>query len=78
VLLASGGIYTEGSPIRDRDIATEYPRLILNVIGITDVMFVSGGGAKVVDLGERTMDAFLSSLRPQIRKAAAARVSQDT
>jgi FMN-dependent NADH-azoreductase len=71
VLLASGGIYTQGSPIRDRDIATAYLRLILNVIGITDVTFVSGGGAKVVDLGERTMDAFLSSLRPEIRKAAA-------
>jgi FMN-dependent NADH-azoreductase len=70
VLLASGGIYAEGSPIRDRDIATAYLRLILNVIGITDVTFVSGGGAKVVDLGERTMDAFLSGLRPQIRKAA--------
>jgi FMN-dependent NADH-azoreductase len=39
VLLASGGIYTEGSPIRDRDIATEYPRLILNAISITDVTF---------------------------------------
>ena len=71
VLVASGGIYTEGSPIRDRDIATAYLRLILNVIGITDVTFVSGGGAKVVDLGERTMDAFLSGLRPEIRKAAA-------
>ena len=71
VLVASGGIYTEGSPIRDRDVATAYLRLILNVIGITDVTFVSGGGAKVVDLGERTMDAFLSGLRPEIRKAAA-------
>jgi FMN-dependent NADH-azoreductase len=71
VLLASGGIYTEGSPIRNRDIATAYLQLILNVIGITDVTFVSGGGAKVVDLGELTMDAFLSGLRPEIRKAAA-------
>ena len=71
VLVASGGIYTEGSPIRDRDIATAYLRLILNVIGITDVTLVSGGGAKAVDLGERTMDAFLSGLRPEIRQAAA-------
>ena len=52
-------------------VATAYLRLILNVIGITDVTFVSGGGAKVVDLGERTMDAFLSGLRQQIQKAAA-------
>ncbi|MCW6512953.1 FMN-dependent NADH-azoreductase, partial [Lichenifustis flavocetrariae] len=52
VLLASGGVYTEGSPIRDRDIASQYLRLILNVIGITDVTFIAAGGAKAVDLGE--------------------------
>ena len=72
VLLASGGIYTEGSPIRDRDIATQYLRLILGVIGITDVTFVAGGGAKAVDLGEQTMDGFVASVEPQIERAAAA------
>tara|TARA_R110001583_G_scaffold195429_1_gene373269 strand:- start:634 stop:1278 length:645 start_codon:yes stop_codon:yes gene_type:complete len=71
VLLASGGIYTEGSPIRDRDIATQYLRLILNVIGITDVTVVAGGGAKVVDLQEQTMDVFLAKLQPDIELAAA-------
>lgn len=71
VLLASGGIYTEGSPIRDRDIATLYLRLILNVIGITDVTFVAGGGAKVVDLQEETMDDFIAKLGREIRAAAA-------
>ena len=54
VLMASGGVYTEGSPIRDRDIATLYLRLILKVIGIEDVTFVAAGGTKVVDLGEKT------------------------
>ncbi len=72
VLLASGGIYTEGSPIRDRDIATQYLRLILNVIGITDVTVVAGGGAKAVDLREQTMDGFLDQLQPRIEEAAAA------
>ena len=72
VLLASGGVYTEGSPIRDRDIATQYLRLILKVIGITDVTVVAGGGAKVVDLGEQTMDGFIASVEPEIGRAAAA------
>ena len=72
VLLASGGIYTEGSPIRDRDIATQYLRLILNVIGITDVTVIAGGGAKVVDMGEQTMDGFLARVEPEIERAAAA------
>ncbi len=72
VLLASGGVYTDGSPIRDRDIATQYLRLILNVIGITDVTVVAGGGAKVVDMGEQTMDGFIASVEPEIKHAAAA------
>ncbi|WP_375287104.1 FMN-dependent NADH-azoreductase, partial [Sphingomonas sp.] len=59
VLMASGGVYTEGSPIRDRDVATQYLRLILGVIGITDVTFVAGGNAKSVDMGETTMAGFI-------------------
>lgn len=72
VLLASGGVYTEGSPIRDRDIATQYLELILNVIGITDVTIVAGGGAKAVDLGEATMDSFVGQLALNLEQAAAA------
>ena len=71
VLLASGGVYTEGSPIRDRDIATQYLRLVLGVIGITDVTVVAGGGAKAVDMRETTMDGFIGTLQPAIEAAAA-------
>ena len=70
ILLASGGVYTEESPIRNRDIATQYLRLILNVIGITDVTIVAGGGAKVVDMGKETMDGFLARIEPDIERAA--------
>ena len=72
VLLASGGVYTEGSPIRDRDIATQYLRLILNVIGITDVTVIAGGNAKAVDMGEQTMGVFIAGLKEEIRRSAAA------
>ncbi|MGV8843105.1 MAG: FMN-dependent NADH-azoreductase [Pseudomonas sp.] len=70
VLLASGGIYTEGSPIQDRDIATQYLRLILNVIGISDVTFIAAGGAKAVDIGEVGRDEFLSKFDDQIERAS--------
>ena len=70
VLMASGGVYTEGSPIRDRDIATMYLRLILKVIGIDDVTFVAAGGSKVVDLGQSSREEFLSSFAPAITSAA--------
>ena len=72
VLLASGGVYTEGSPIRDRDIASQYLRLILNVIGITDVTFIAAGGAKAVDLGEVSRDDYLGKFHTEIEGAAAA------
>ena len=71
VLMASGGVYTEGSPIQDRDIATQYLRLILKVIGITDVTVIAAGGAKVVDLGEVTRETFLERFDPEIEKQAA-------
>lgn len=72
VLIASGGVYTEGSPIRDRDIATMYLRLILKVIGIEDVTFIAAGGSKVVDLGEKTREEFLSTFTPALSAAARA------
>nr|WP_321985237.1 NAD(P)H-dependent oxidoreductase [uncultured Lichenicoccus sp.] len=71
VLLASGGVYTEGSPIRDRDIATQYLRLILKVIGITDVTFIAAGNAKAVDLGQIGRDDFLAKFQSEIEAEAA-------
>jgi FMN-dependent NADH-azoreductase len=71
VLMASGGVYTEGSPIRDRDIAAQYLRLILNIIGITDVTFVAAGNAKSVDLGETGMDEFVGRFLSKIEAEAA-------
>lgn len=70
VLIASGGSYREESPIRDRDVASQYLRLILSIIGITDVTFVAGGGAKAVDLREVTMVNFVANLAPELAQAA--------
>ncbi len=69
MLLASGGVYTDDSPIKDRDIATHYLKLILNVLGITDVTFIAAGGAKTVDLGELSMHDFLETFDHQIQKS---------
>lgn len=71
ILLASGGVYAEGSPIRDRDIATQYLRLILGVIGITDVTFIAAGGAKVVDMGQVGREEFLDRFQGEIEAEAA-------
>ncbi|MDX8355618.1 FMN-dependent NADH-azoreductase [Cognatiyoonia sp. IB215182] len=71
VLIASGGVYTEGSPIAHRDIAPQYLRVVLEAIGITDVTIIAGGGAKAVDMGEATMDGFVDTLAADIKAAAA-------
>jgi len=70
VLLASGGVYTEGSPIRDRDIASMYLRMILKVIGIDDVTFVAAGGSKVVDMGQQSREEFLAPFEALLSAAA--------
>lgn len=70
ILMASGGVYTEGSPIRDRDLATTYLRLILKVIGIEDVTVVAGGNAKAVDMGQTTREEFLSRFDRDVVAAA--------
>ncbi|WP_417409230.1 FMN-dependent NADH-azoreductase [Hoeflea sp.] len=62
LLIASGGEYGESSPIRDRDIATQYLRMILNILGIEDITTVAGGGAKNVDLGQISMEDFVGKL----------------
>lgn len=70
ILMASGGVYTDGSPIRDRDIAATYLRLILKVIGIADVTVVAAGGTKVVDLGERSRAEYLQTFETAVASAA--------
>ncbi|AZE78090.1 FMN-dependent NADH-azoreductase [Pseudomonas synxantha] len=71
VLIASGGVYSGDSPIRERDIASQYLKLILNVLGITDITFIAAGGAKAVDLGEISMQDFLAGFDDQIQAALA-------
>ncbi|GAB2185125.1 FMN-dependent NADH-azoreductase [Roseibium sp. LAB1] len=70
LIVASGGVYGEGSPIADRNIAPQYMKLILKVIGITDVSFIHGESAKSVDMGETTMENFVASHVGQMKQLA--------
>lgn len=69
ILMASGGVYTNDSPIKDCDFATNYLRLILKVIGIEDVSVVAGGNAKSVDMGQTSRQEFLRPFREEIKLA---------
>lgn len=67
ILLASGGDYTDGSPIQERNIAHQYLIMILKVLGFEDVVLISAGNAKKVDMGEIPMEDFVDSLLPKLR-----------
>lgn len=68
LIVASGGYYGPGSPIAERNIAPLYLKLIMNVIGITDVSLIHGENAKLVDMGETKMEAFVEGFAPQMKQ----------
>lgn len=68
VLLASGGDYSEGSPIRDRDLAHQYLIMILKILGFDDVTLIAAGNAKSVDMGEISMKDFVGQFSFQLRQ----------
>lgn len=70
LIIASGGSYGEGSPIADRNIAPQYLKLILKVIGITDVAVIHGENAKSVDMGQSTMTNFVGGYAAAMKQLA--------
>jgi len=74
LLIASGGVYDASSPIKERDIATQYLTLILNVLGIDNVSVISGGGAKAVDMGQTTMHDFINRFEAQFEQRVTSRI----
>ena len=72
LIVASGGAYGEGSPIADRNIAPQYMKLLLGVIGITDVTVIHGEVAKNVDMGEISMEDFVATHAAKLKAAAVA------
>ncbi len=71
VIFAAGGAYGPGSPIAHRAIAQQYMRVVLGAIGIEDVTIVAGENAKLVDMGETTMEAFVADHAEALASAAA-------
>ncbi|MFQ6554238.1 FMN-dependent NADH-azoreductase [Aestuariibius insulae] len=70
VIFAAGGAYGPGSPIADRAVAQQYMKVILGAIGIKDVTIIAGENAKLVDMGETTMEAFVESHAGELSAAA--------
>jgi FMN-dependent NADH-azoreductase len=72
VILASGGIYTPGSPTEGYNLETGYLKAIFGFIGITDVTIVLAGGSSAVSQGKTSQADLVASFTPEVEAAAAA------
>jgi FMN-dependent NADH-azoreductase len=71
VLVASGGVYEVGTPAGALNFVEPYLRAVLGFLGITDVKFVTAGGAAQIMMGAVDREAFLKPTLDQVRALAA-------
>jgi FMN-dependent NADH-azoreductase len=71
ILIASGGVYAVGTPMGGLNFVEPYLKAVLGFLGVTDVTFVTAGGAAQVMMGAVDRDVFLKPALEQIRSVAA-------
>ncbi len=71
ILIASGGVYKVGTPAGAMNFVEPYLRAVLGFIGITDVNFVTAGGAAQIMTGAIDREAFLKPTLEEVRALAA-------
>jgi len=76
VIIASGGSYSEGSPMAALNYEIPYLRFILAYMGITDVRFVHAGGTASLMQGRVSPDEFLAPYRNEIAVIAGNRAER--
>jgi FMN-dependent NADH-azoreductase len=68
LVMASGGVYDQGSATESLNFITPYLRTIFGFIGITDVNFIAAGGTQKLMTGEVDPQTFLA---PSLEKVHA-------
>jgi FMN-dependent NADH-azoreductase len=71
ILAASGGVYEAGTPAGAMNFVDPYLKTILGFVGVTDVTFVTAGGAAQLMTGAVDREAFLKPTLERVRKVAA-------
>ncbi len=72
IILASGGVYTPGSPTESYNVAISYLKQVFGFIGVTDVHAVLAGGTSAVDRGLARLPEVVSQFEPAVAEAARA------
>jgi FMN-dependent NADH-azoreductase len=68
VLVASGGVYEQGTPAAAFDFIEPYLKAVLGFIGVANVKFVNAGGTREVYMGEVSREVFLQPLLERVRE----------
>jgi FMN-dependent NADH-azoreductase len=71
ILAASGGVYAAGTPASAMNFIDPYLKTIFGFIGVTDVKFVTAGGAAQVITGAVDRETFLKPTLEAVRAVAA-------
>jgi FMN-dependent NADH-azoreductase len=71
ILAASGGVYAAGTPASAMNFIDPYLKTIFGFIGVTDVKFVTAGGAAQVMKGAVDRETFLKPTLEAVRTVAA-------
>src|ERR1700693_4783126 len=71
ILAASGGVYAAGTPASALNFVDPYLKTILGLIGVTDVKFVTAGGAAQVMTRAVDPETFLKPTLEAVRAVAA-------
>jgi FMN-dependent NADH-azoreductase len=71
VIIATGGNYAPGTPYGSLNLVEPYLKTVLGFLGITDVEFVTAGGASQLASGKVDRSTFLKPSVERIRSLAA-------
>jgi FMN-dependent NADH-azoreductase len=71
ILIASGGVYEAGTPAGALNFVDPYLKTVLRFIGVTDVTFVTAGGAAQIMTGAVDRETFLRPTLERVRAAVA-------
>ncbi len=71
ILIATGGVYSDGTPGAPMNFVEPYLRAVLGFLGVTDVKFITASGAAQVMMGAVDRETFLKPTLEQVRVHAA-------
>ncbi len=70
IIIASGGVYTPGSPTENYNLETGFLKQVFGFIGITDVNIILAGGTAAADMGKKTREEIVAEFEPAVLAAA--------